>query len=103
MISIILPTYNRIKYLPEVLNSIFNQTHKDFEVIIIDDGSTDDTKNYIQEYIINNSNKIFYYFQNNHGAAAARNLGIQPAQTGHLDFCVISIPQKWLGYPACGL
>lgn len=49
-ISVIVPTYNRSELLPRAINSILNQTFKDFELIIVDDGSTDNTKKIIEKY-----------------------------------------------------
>ena len=66
-ISILIPTYNDSKYLKETLNSIFFQTYDNYEVIIIDDGSIDETKKIIEEYIIeyDKNKKIKYIYQEN--------------------------------------
>ncbi len=49
-VSIIIPTYNRADLLPRAINSVLNQTFQDFELIIVDDGSTDNTKQVVGEY-----------------------------------------------------
>ena len=66
-ISIVMPTYNDCESIVETLNSVLIQTYKDWELIIMDDGSTDRTKDIIRTYIENNkcSDRIQYYYQNN--------------------------------------
>lgn len=68
-VSIIIPIYNASKYIVEAIDSVLSQTYKDFEVIVIDDGSTDNTK----EILHNFGEKINYYYQENQGAVKARN------------------------------
>lgn len=76
MISVITTTYNYDEFIIEAIKSILNQTFKDFEYLIIDDGSTDRT-----EYLINsiNDNRIKYYKINHRGRAAALNFGLKKA------------------------
>ena len=50
-VSVIVPSYNHVQYIHEALDSVSNQTYRDFEIIVIDDGSTDNTKEIIKEYI----------------------------------------------------
>jgi len=71
-VSVIIPTYNRAAYLAEALNSVLSQTYKDFELIVIDDGSTDNTKEIVKKF----SGEIRYFYQKNQGVSAARNVGI---------------------------
>lgn len=77
-VSIIIPAYNCGKYLAETLDSVLAQTYENWECIIIDDGSTDDTAIIAQKYC-NRSPQLKYYYQDNQGPATARNNGI--AQT----------------------
>ena len=72
-VSVIIPTYNYARYLPETLNSVFCQNIADLEVVIVDDGSTDDTKRVLEPY----SQSIKYVYQENGGQSAARNNGIK--------------------------
>lgn len=73
-VSIIIPAYNAAPYLEETLNSIFEQTFKDFEIIIVDDGSTDATKDVIDKF----KGKVRYFYQKNSGAPASpRNVAIK--------------------------
>ncbi|MFZ2038541.1 MAG: glycosyltransferase family 2 protein [Minisyncoccia bacterium] len=76
-VTIIIPTYNAEKYIAETIDSILNQTHKNIEIIVVDDGSTDNTKEIIKDYIENK--KIIYFRKNNGGPATARNIGIKSA------------------------
>ena len=83
-VSIIIPTYNRANYLLEALDSIFQQTFKDYEIIIIDDGSTDDTQKTLRKAI--EAGKVHYVFQENQGESAARNHGIRLAGGEYIAF-----------------
>ena len=79
LVSIISPTYNGATYLPSFLDSIYNQTYNNIELIIINDGSTDSTKIIIDSYrqkFENRSINLIYEFQENKGQAAAINLAL---------------------------
>ena len=84
-VSIIIPIYNMDKYLKKCLDSIINQTYKNLEIILIDDGSTDNSKNIIKEYK-NKDNRIFSIFQKHLGAPSARNKGIEIATGTYIMF-----------------
>jgi len=73
-ISVVIPTYNRYDFLKRALTSVFAQTYQASEVIVIDDGSTDNTKNILQDFPT-----IKYIYQDNKGVSSARNLGIKHA------------------------
>lgn len=85
-ISVIVPVYNTEKYLRKCLDSILNQTYQDFEIIIINDGSTDGSEKIINEYKEKNSSRIKYYVQQNAGLSSARNVGIEKAKGEYLSF-----------------
>ena len=72
-ISVIIPTYNRSSLVKEAVDSVLAQTFNDLEVLIADDGSTDDTRSVIEAI---QDNRIKYYYKDNGGCASARNLGI---------------------------
>ena len=74
-ISVIMPVYNTAKYLCEALNSICNQSLKELEIIIVNDGSTDDSLKIIMEYA-EKDNRIIYYSFPNQGQGVARNIGL---------------------------
>ena len=84
-LSIILPVYNVEKYLPDCLTSILNQTYDDFELIIIDDGSTDQSLSICKAYELKDT-RIRVYSQCNAGLSAARNKGIDCSQGTYLAF-----------------
>lgn len=91
--SIIICCYNSEKYIEETINSIINQTYKNWEIVIIDDGSSDGTRKIIQKYI-EKKLPINYFFQENKGFASARNKGIELCKNewialiDHDDICV---------------
>ena len=82
-ISVIIPTYNREKLLVKTINSVLNQTIKADEILIIDDGSEDSTKELIQSYT---NNTIHYISQKNTGVSNARNNGIKHAKNDWICF-----------------
>lgn len=75
-ISIISPVYNGAQYLNDFMDSILAQDYDNFELLLIDDGSTDNSASIIQEYM-KKDNRIKYFYQENKGAPTARNLGIK--------------------------
>ena len=85
MISIIIPVFNVEKYLRECLDSLLNQTYQDFEVICVDDGSTDESYKILEEYK-NKDERFVIIQQNNKGAGAARNRGIELAKGEYIQF-----------------
>ena len=74
--SIILPTYNRSKFIKKAIESVIQQTHQKWELIIIDDGSTDNTKEVVSNYVREDV-RIQYLYQKNSERSAARNNGIK--------------------------
>jgi glycosyltransferase involved in cell wall biosynthesis len=80
--SIILPTYNRAKLLPMAINSVLDQTYKNYELIVIDDGSTDNTKQVLKPF----QEKIRYIFTDHKGASHARNVGMKAASGRYIAF-----------------
>lgn len=74
LVSVIIPAYNAAKYIAEAIESVLIQNYKNFELIIIDDGSTDQTKDIIASF---KDDRIRYYYQDNSGLAAAYNAGIK--------------------------
>lgn len=92
-VSVVIPTYNSAKYLPQALDSVLQQTYTDYEIIAIDDGSTDNTRAVIEPYLA----KIHYVYQENQGVAAARNRGIELAKgelIAFLDADDLFLPDK---------
>lgn len=84
LLSIIIPNYNNGKYLKRCLDSIFCANSQDIEVIVIDDGSTDDSVEILQGYA---DYRLKYITQKNQGVSAARNRGIENAMGRYLTFC----------------
>ena len=78
LISIISPVYNCEKYLKDFIDSIKKQTYSNFEVILVDDGSTDNSKKVIEKNI-KDDKRFKYFYKENEGAPKARNLGIEKA------------------------
>lgn len=77
LVSIIMPTYNDSEYLVKAIEDILNQTYKNFELIIVNDGSTDNTEQLIEQYL--SDKRIKYYFKENGGTGSALNLGFSNA------------------------
>ena len=85
LISIIVPVYNAEKYLNRCIDSVLNQTYKNIELILINDGSTDNSLNICQDYA-NKDNRIKVITQENSGVAVARNKGIEVATGEYIMF-----------------
>ena len=83
LISVIIPTYNRAHLIKRCAESVLNQTYKNLELIIVDDGSTDNTKEVVDSL---NDKRIVYVKQENQGAGAARNKGIDLAKGKYIAF-----------------
>lgn len=81
-ISVIVPTYNNEKTIRKCIDSIINQSYKNLEIIVINDGSTDNTREILKEY----KDKITVYEKSNEGVSSARNLGIEKCNTEYLLF-----------------
>jgi len=93
LISVIIPTYNRGWIIKEAIDSVLSQDYRDFELIIVDDGSTDNTLEILNAY----QDDITVLRQNNHGVSAARNWGITAASgrfIAFLDSDDLWLPQK---------
>jgi glycosyltransferase involved in cell wall biosynthesis len=75
LVSVIIPTFNSAPYLKAAIESVLKQTYGNLEILVIDDGSTDNTKEILADYIINKS--IRYIYKKNGGPASARNEGIK--------------------------
>lgn len=84
-VSIIVPVYNVEKYIERCLNSLVNQTLKDIEIIIVNDGSADGSKGIIQKYL-NKYKNIVYLEKENGGLSSARNYGIPYAKGEYIGF-----------------
>lgn len=81
-IAVIIPTFNRQKLLTKAIDSVLSQTYQNFQLIVVDDGSTDNTAEVVAGY----GTDIWYVFQENHGPAAARNNGIKRANSDFIAF-----------------
>lgn len=85
LISIIVPIYNVENYLQECLESILKQTYKNFEVLLVDDGSTDNSANICKLYV-EKDKRFKYFFKENGGLSSARNFGISNSKGEFLSF-----------------
>lgn len=86
LVSIITPSYNSAKFIAETIQSVQNQTYQNWEMIIIDDGSSDETESVVFA-IIQNDNRIqFHKLTQNSGPAVARNTGIEKASGNYMTF-----------------
>jgi len=84
LISIIIPTYNRSGLIIRSIKSALNQTYQNIEIIVVDDGSTDNTKEILTNYV--DKKKIRYFYQENQGPSAARNYAVKQSKGEYLAF-----------------
>lgn len=82
LVSIIIPTYNYAEYIQGSVDSVLKQTYQNIEIIVVDDGSTDDTESLLHMY----GERIRYIKQRNQGASAARNRGLKEASGDFITF-----------------
>jgi len=80
--SVVIPTYNRERFITKAIDSVLRQSFTDYEIIVIDDGSSDDTRTVLAPYM----EKIHYIYQENSGVSAARNAGIREAKGEWISF-----------------
>lgn len=83
LFSIIIPTYNRAQFITKAIKSVIDQQYNSWELIIIDDGSTDNTKEVVDSI---NDRRIFYYYQENQERSVARNYGVTKAIGDYVCF-----------------
>lgn len=83
-VSIIIPLYNSESHIKLAVDSCLNQTYKNVEIIVIDDGSSDNSKGAISEYII--TGKVRYFYQENKERSVARNFGLNVAKGDFINF-----------------
>jgi glycosyltransferase involved in cell wall biosynthesis len=92
-VGVVIPAYNAALFLPESIESVLNQTYQDFELIVVDDGSTDDTRKVLEAY----RDRLSYFHRENGGISKARNMGIKSASVKYialLDADDIWLPDK---------
>lgn len=85
MISVVIPAYNVEKYICQCMDSVVNQTYKELEIIVVDDGSSDNTLQILKRYE-SSDKRVSIYEQENKGAGAARNLGLSKASGEYIIF-----------------
>ena len=90
LVSVVIPTYNRADVIVETLRSVFNQTYRPLEVIIVDDGSTDNTKDVVMNWSRNHKQdeqfRLSYFYQKNSGGSVSRNLGLIESRGQFIQF-----------------
>src|ERR1700690_217956 len=90
MVSVVIPTFNRANYIIRAVESVLTQTYNNYEIIVVDDGSTDNTRQMLEPYL----HCLQYVRQDNAGPAAARNYGISRAEGEWLAF--LGLGDIWL-------
>lgn len=91
LFSIVIPAYNREKVITRAIDSILKQTIDDYEIIVVDDGSSDNTEKVVKAY---STNKIKYILQENQGATSARNTGIVNSKGKYISF--LDSDDEWM-------
>lgn len=81
-VSVIIPTYNRSAYVKDAIESVLSQSYSNLEIIVVDDGSTDDTRDVITLF----ADRVRYFYQDNKGPSSARNMGISEATGDFVAF-----------------
>ena len=89
-VSVIIPTYNSAQYVTQAIENVLEQTYKDFEILVIDDGSKDDTAEVVKKY----GDAVRYIYQENAGVSVARNKGIKESVGKYVSF--LDADDTWL-------
>jgi glycosyltransferase involved in cell wall biosynthesis len=92
LVSVIIPTYNRAETVSRAIDSALDQTHEDLEVLVVDDGSSDETESVLESYDDDRVRPI--YHETNRGANVARNTGIEHARGKYIAF--LDSDDEWL-------
>jgi glycosyltransferase involved in cell wall biosynthesis len=92
-VSVIIPTFNRAHMIGKAIKSVLNQTYRDFEVIVVDDGSTDNTKEIIRSFT-DKRIKYFKKYKKNRGISVTRNIGIEMARGKYI--ALLDSDDEWL-------
>ena len=82
-VTVLIPTYNRARFLPKAIDSVFEQTYSNFEIIVVDDGSTDETTDLLSKY---KDKRLRILKTQNQGVSKARNLGISQSNSQSIAF-----------------
>lgn len=90
LVTVIIPTYNSAQFISEAIESVLNQTYRNFEIVVVDDGSMDNTRRILEPF----SKKIKYIYQENSGPSKARNTGIQNSKGEYIAF--LDADDTWL-------
>ncbi len=85
LISVIVPIYNTVEYLPRCVNSIRRQTYRNLEIILVDDGSTDNSGAMAEKFALEDK-RVKVFHKENGGSSSARNFGIEKASGDFIGF-----------------
>lgn len=85
LVSLIIPCYNQAQFLDETLHSVLKQTYENWECILVDDGSTDETETIAKKWV-NKDSRFFYYYKHNEGLSSTRNYGLTHANGSYVQF-----------------
>ncbi|MBA4416361.1 MAG: hypothetical protein C0392_00395 [Syntrophus sp. (in: bacteria)] len=96
LVSVIIPTYNRAKLIGRAIDSVLNQSYGNLVIIIVDDGSSDNTREICETYVSTHPEKIIYYHKTNGGCASARNYGLNKTDNATQYICFLDSDDCYL-------